>query len=289
MNIVPIHVAQADKLQNARLAVTLPKMNLYNVDKVLHVIAAALESFECGKFCSRCDISDAHEKKHVNTHNYDCDGLSLRHRVLRDLCLRLKKMIDLGRFQVWDLELRHVKEFPWPSVSPNLGYSHFKNWTRTSFIFPDDLLAFLSLEKIQVSFASYSTDPAGNITAELSGDQENQCSPTSTMKNSCGKSRAETLSKIALAVLDDTTEVSRKRPQRFDNLAVEIDELLVNDPTMTPTLVRRALAAKIGAGSTCIVSVTDVGLRWKNANGDLVIASTSNVADRVTRWKKSWN
>lgn len=287
MNTIALHAVLAGKPQNVRLEVTLPKMNLYNVDNVLHVIAAASESFACGQFCSRCEISDAHEKKRFDAHLYDCDGLSRRHRVLRDLCLRLKQLIDFGRFQVWDSEMRHTQEFPWSCVTHKLGYIHFKNWTRSSFIFPDDLLVFLSVEKIRVNFVSYSADKDGNITANLSDEGETQYVSASTMEDASEENCAESQQKIASAALRHTVEASRKRPQRFDYLAVEIDELLSNDPTMTPTVVWYALTAKVGAGNTCIVSVTDVGLRWKNAKGGLVIASASNLADRVTRWKKS--
>lgn len=286
MNTIALHLVQAGKPQNVRLEVTLSKMNFYNVDKVLHVIAAALEPFGCGQFCSRCDISDAHEKKR-DAQFYDCDGLRKRHGVLRDLCLRLKKLIDLGRFQVWDSEMRHAQEFPWSSVTPSLGYLQFKNWARSSFIFPDDLSVFLAVEKIRVNVVSYSTDSAGNVVADLSGEEERQYAPATTMENASEESRAASMPNMTPATLGHAAEVFRNRPQRFDHLAVEIDELLINDPTMTPTLVWHALTAKIGAGNTCIVSVTDVGLRWKNAKGDLVIASASNVADRVTRWKKS--
>lgn len=287
MNTIALHLIQAGKPQNVRLEVTLSKMNFYNVDKVLHVIAAALEPFECGQFCSCCDISDAHEKKRVDAQAYDCDGLRKRHCVLRDLCLRLTKLIDLGRFQVWDSEMRHAQEFPWSSVTPGLGYLQFKNWARSSFIFPDDLSVFLAVEKIRVNVVSYSTDSAGNVMVDLSGEEKRQYASATTMENASEESRAESMANMTPATPGHAAEVFRNRPQRFDHLAVEIDELLINDLTMTPTLVWHALTAKIGAGNTCIVSVTDVGLRWKNAKGDLVIASASNVADRVTRWKKS--
>ena len=287
MNTIPIHLSQADRSQNVRLEVTLSKMPLYNVDAVLNIIAAALEPFECGKFCSRCDISDAHDKKRLDAYIYDCDGLRKRHRVLRDLCLRLKKLIDLGRLQVWDSEMRHAQEFPWPDVTRGLGYTHFNNWARSSFIFADDLSVFLAVEKIRANFASYSINQDGDITADLSGEEEGQYAPASTAENASEDMRAESMPKMKPASIDLALAAPRNRPQRFDNLAVEIDELLTNDPTMTPTLVWHSLTAKIDAGKTCIVGVSDVGLRWKNAKGGLVIASASNVADRVARWKKS--
>jgi len=287
MNTIPIHLSQADRSQNVRLEVTLPKMPFYNVDAVLNIIAAALEPFECGRFCSRCEISDAHDKKRIDLHIYECEALPKRNFALRAICLRLKKLIDLGRFQVWDSEKRHAREFPWTDVPTSLGYSHFKSWTRSSFIFPDDLSAFLAFEKIRVGFVSYSTGSDGNITADLSGEEEGQYAPASTAENASEDMRAESMPKMKPASIDLALAAPRNRPQRFDNLAVEIDELLTNDPTMTPTLVWHSLTAKIDAGKTCIVGVSDVGLRWKNAKGGLVIASASNVADRVARWKKS--
>lgn len=283
----PINAFPPGAQPNFRLEVTLPKMDFYNVDNVLHVIAAASEPFACGKFCSRCDISGAHEQKRIDIHKYECEGLFNRYRVLRYLCLQMKKLIDLGRFQVWDSEMRQARESPWVSVSRDLAYSDFKNWARASFIFFDDLLVLLAAEKIRANFVIYSTDSDGKITADLCGEEENQGAPALAIDNAPDENRAKSSLKITPAARVGTAEVPRKPPQRFDYLAVEINEILTGDPEMTPALVWRALTAKIGASNTCIVSVSDVGLRWKNVKGDLAIASADNVAERAARWKKA--
>ncbi|WP_295763843.1 hypothetical protein [Undibacterium sp.] len=272
---------------DCRLEVTLPKMNFYNVDNVLHVIAAASEPFACGKFCSQCDISSAHESKRIDIYQYACEGLSSRHQVLRALCLQLKKLIDLGRFQIWNSAMRKAPEFPWSSEIRNVRYNDLMYWVRNSFIFHDDLLLFLSSEKIRANFVIYARDPSGKITADSFGDEEKQDELTPTVDNELEKNCEKSPPKLTPAEHLGNPEIPRKRPQRFDYLAVEIDEILTSDPEMTPAHVWRALTVKIGESNTCIVNAIDAGLRWKNVKGNLVLASPSNVADRVARWKKA--
>lgn len=276
-----------DTQPNFRMDVALPKMNFYNVDNVLNVIAAASEPFACGKFCSQCDISSAHERKRIDIHQYECDGLFRRHQVLRSLCLQLKKLIDLGRFQIWNFEMRYAQEFPWGSEISNVNYSNLMNWVRNSFIFQDDLLLFLAAEKIRANFVTYAMDSAGKITADSCDKEEKQDELAQTNENAPEKNRVESPPKLMPAEQHGTAETPRKHPQRFDYLAVEIDEILTSDPNMSPTHVWRVLTARVGEKHTCIVNAIDTGLRWKNVKGDLVLASASNVTDRVARWKKS--
>lgn len=270
-----------------RFEITLSEMAFYNVDNVFHLIAASQEPFGCGKICRQCPISDAHETKRIDMHRYECDGLFKRHFVLSTLLLQLKKMVDLGRFQVWDSQMRRKREIPWTTMPRNLEYRDFRNWVREAYIFPDDLLVFLASEKIRARFVTYSASPTGEVVINPVYDQQNHLAWEAPLLNSVGETADKLVQPISSQCARISLEPTLARPHRFDYLATEIDEILTNDSTMTPAQVWKELIGRVGSLKTCIVSTTDVGLRWKNAKGALMLADHNNIASRVTRWKKA--
>lgn len=79
---------------------------------------------------------------------------------------------------------------------------------------------------------------------------------------------------------------SQQKMRRFDALAVELDEILSEVPTLTLSQVMAKLRALAGKPNCCILEILDEGIKWQRDDGVMKITSSHTLEERIRHWKE---
>lgn len=274
-----------------RAAISLPAMPIYNAEKVCHIIAVEFRQFDCDqKICFNCEIFRAHDARRDNIDwKFECEGLRDRWDYFYYLGTRLSKYASQGLITIYNAELDKATERDIPSERTAQHYSYFRYWLRNGYLTADDLAKFCELEKIKITFSSSASRNSDQSTLAEQSDLIEESTPDTLLAASELPISSPMDSAPQGGDVNQATELNRAcrtKQRRYDPLGVEIAEIMTKSPQSSPSQVGRALRDRVGSKNTCVVANALDGVKWVNSIGEEVIASASNISDRVRRWKK---
>lgn len=293
-----------------RLSISVAKLDMYQVDAIINLIAATQVPYHCNAFCGKCNIYAAYIRRY-NPATPECiEIVNNREWRLTYLCSQLIKAIDRGLFQSWKSDLTESLEPPISRPCERLVYRDYKWWTNQTYLFAEDLARFCAYEKIELNIVDYSHPGPANVEANVlsmadasgifcntqngvvqgaKSDVQVMASAESCQKKCQASSVAKTQEQPATTTdsgnNDSPTHAYVKvKQRRFDKIGAEIDEIMTNSPTLTPTQVMAVLIGRAGSQNSCVVANDGDSIRWENVSGKKVALTQDMLNDRVRRW-----
>lgn len=231
----------------------LPDRQHYQIEEVFHLIAA--NKFPCDHKlpCGSCPIYQAFSKS-WKAPIPSCDSVMANrsaemHYLSRQVALAAKNNV----LRLWDPRWQHALPLPTHDTEKTATPDQLKYWVKAGSVYQDDLTRFLKDERIPFAFES--EDKPGTELAIAHEENIKQQEP-----------------------------VKPKREKK-DELPILIDQILGENPSLTPTEVMLRLLAQCGAKESIITENMGDGFRWEPFNRTPQHCTIKNLEDRIYRWK----
>ena len=291
-----------------RLAISVPELEMYSVDGIVNLIAAAQHPCERNDYCGRCDTYNAYRRR-FDPVTPKCEEIVLRRECcMANLCRQLSKQIAGLQLQAWRKDRSEVLDPPEIRASEAPDFRKWKWWTKLSYLFPDDLASFCAFEKIKLCIIDYSkpgtddaivskssaSDTSGTQNANQSwvlkaNEPDKSDSSTESFQEKC---ETPCMGSKQHPIISPDLDASTRPPaievkRRFDKIGAEIHEILTESPALTPTQVMTILIGRAGTQNSCVVANDGSSIRWENARDKKITLDQNMLNDRVRRWRST--
>jgi len=171
------------------------------------------------------------------------------HYLSRQVALAAKDNV----LRLWDPKWRHALPLPTHDTEKTATPDQLKYWIKAGSVYQDDLTRFLKDERIPFAFES--------------------------------EHKPGTLPAIAHEKSIEPQEPIKPKREKKDGLAVLIDQILGESPSLTPTEVMLRLLAQCGTEGSIITSNMGDGFQWESFKSAPQHCTIKNLEDRIYRWK----